>query len=187
MSMYICISNRTRLWEIVWGHTIPYKTVRDRARPYIQPQMKSTPRVSSTVSISYKNRMELNTNKGGWVRMLTCKCPVNRVKVVFDCTRLYQNTLDRTWNRTKIVWKSFCKSCSNSDKPCLIKYIHAVFVHSRATFESKSYQLIPRHGWSSILVPVNPCITEFTVLEPCAQPCSVSNRLKLSIDAIRIL
>ena len=32
--------------------------VQDRVRPYIQPYMKSTSRVSSTVSISYINRME---------------------------------------------------------------------------------------------------------------------------------
>ena len=36
--------------------------------------------------------------------------------------------------------------CSNRDKPCLIEYIRALFVHTRATFESKSYQLILRHG-----------------------------------------
>ena len=71
-----------------------------------------------------------------------------------------------------------CKSCSNRDKPSVIEYIRALLVHTRATFESQSYQLISRHGWSSILVPVNPCITEYTVLEPCAQPCSVSDRLK---------
>uniref|UniRef100_K1S712 Uncharacterized protein n=1 Tax=Magallana gigas TaxID=29159 RepID=K1S712_MAGGI len=87
-------------------------------------------------------------------------------KAVTDRTRLY---LEPYNNRMKIV----CKSCSNRNKPCLTEYIRALFVHTRATFESKSYQLIPRHGWSSILVPVNPCITEYTVLEPCAQPCSV--------------
>ena len=48
MSVYDRISDRTRPWETVW----------DRTRPYIQPHMKSTPRVSSTVSISYINRME---------------------------------------------------------------------------------------------------------------------------------
>ena len=74
--------------------------------------------------------------------------------------------------------KIVLKSCSNLDRPCLIEYIRALFVYNCATFESKSYQLIPRHGWSSILVPVNPCITEYTVLEPCAQTCSVSDRLK---------
>ena len=61
--------------------------------------------------------------------------------------------------------------------PCLIEYIHALFVHTCATFESKLYQLIPGHGWSSILVSVNPCITKYTVLEPCAQLYSVSERL----------
>ena len=45
MSVYDRISDRTRPWETVW----------DRTRPYIQPHMKSTPRVSSTVSISYIN------------------------------------------------------------------------------------------------------------------------------------
>ena len=90
-----------------------------------------------------------------------------------------QTVQDRTWNRTTSVRKSFCKLCSNRDKPCLIKYICALFVHTHATFESKSYQLIPRQGWSSILVPVNTCITKYTVLEPCAQPCSVSDRLKI--------
>ena len=62
---------------------------------------------------------------------------------------------------------------SNRDKPSLIVYIRALLLHTRATFKYKSYQLITRHSWSSILVPVNLCITECTVLEPCDQPCSV--------------
>ena len=59
MSMYNRISDRTRLLETV------------------QVRMKSAPRVSSTVSISYINHMKV----GGTV-CKPCKCPVNRVKVV---------------------------------------------------------------------------------------------------------
>ena len=46
-----------------------YETVQDRVRPYMQPHMKSTPRVGSTVSISHINRMESNSNKSQWDRM----------------------------------------------------------------------------------------------------------------------
>jgi len=67
----------------------------------------------------------------------------------------------------------------NRDKPCLTEYISVLFVHTRAIFQSYSYQLIPRHGWSPILVPVNPCITEYTVWQPCARPCFVEDRLYL--------
>ena len=68
----------------------PYETVQDRVRPYeayIQPHMKSTSRVSSTVSISYINRMESNSTKVGGTVYKPCKCPVNRVKVMFNRTR----------------------------------------------------------------------------------------------------
>ena len=94
-----------------------------------------------------------------------CECQVNQVNVVFNC-------LDRTRplnNRIKIVW--------NRDKPCLTEYIRALFVHTRATFESNSYQLIRRHGLSPILVPVIPCINEYAVWKPYAQPCFVGDRM----------
>ena len=50
--------DRERKCETVRDRTRPCETVGDRTRPYIQPHMKSTLRVSSTVSISYINRME---------------------------------------------------------------------------------------------------------------------------------
>ena len=34
MSVYNRISDRTRPWETVWDHTIPYKTMRNRVWPY---------------------------------------------------------------------------------------------------------------------------------------------------------
>ena len=59
---------------IVQDRERPCETVQDArdrvsTRPYIQPHKKSTPRVSSTVSISYINRMESSLNKSRWDRM----------------------------------------------------------------------------------------------------------------------
>ena len=52
---------------IVQDRERPCETVQDRARSYdtvyIQPHMKSTSRVSSTVSISYINRIESNSEQ----------------------------------------------------------------------------------------------------------------------------
>ena len=52
-----------------------YNRINDRTRPrdvrdrIYTTDMKTTPRVSSTVSIWYINRMESNSNKSRWDRM----------------------------------------------------------------------------------------------------------------------
>ena len=126
--------------------------VQDCERPY------ETVRELNCVNIVYKS-YGIELNKSRWAVCKPCKCPVNRVKSCLIVLGRNRPLLEPYNNRMK----SFYKSCSNRDNPCLIEYIRALIVHTCATFEPKPYQLIPKHSWSSILVPVDLCITEYRV------------------------
>ena len=93
-----------------------------------------------------------------------------RVKVVFNRTRPSQTVLEAVTDRTRL----FLEPYNNH-----MKIVLQIVFKPWQNLLDQVYQLIPRHGRSSILVSVNQCITKYTVLEPCAQPCSVWDRLYL--------
>ena len=100
-----------------------------------------------------------------------CECPVNRVKVVFNRTRPYKTVLGTV--------RQLCKNCLQIVfKPwqTLLYRVYPYFIRAYSCYIRVS--LVSWYGWNPILVPVNPCITEYTVWEPCTQPCFVWGRLK---------
>ena len=124
------VLDRERPCETVRDRTMPWETVRDRIynRTW-SPHHEWAQPCQYRIQIVW-NRTQ--TKVSGTV-CKPCKCPVNRVKVVFNRTRLQQTVLDRTWNRTTIVWKS----CSNRDKPfawssisVLCSYMYILVLHS---------------------------------------------------------
>jgi len=125
-----CKSGRTKLWENVWD--------RIHEAVYIQPYMKSSLRVDSTVSISYKSYGLL------WDRSQA----LHQIPGVH--TRFYTIAI----------------------RPIRFKYESYMVQYGYSRSYTASYDLTrlqssltrtnwsPRHGWSPILVPVNPCITD---------------------------
>jgi len=105
--------------------------------------------------------------KVGRIVCKSCECQVNRVKVVFHRTRSHHTVLEPLKQSSKFRMQFLL----NRDQPCLTEYIHALLVHTRATFESNRYQRIPQARLELNTRTGQPVFSRvYRTWESCAQP-----------------